>query len=394
MARVLIGFAEALPAAEVLFSLRKQGHIISVFARAAGHPLESLGPEKTFVLPGPEEDAIAAVAALRAVMAAPNAPDLILPLDDDGLWLANAALGPDSRIAGAIGPQTQTALDKRRQITAARKAGFAVPPTTVVLKPADLDQVTTFPAISKPALAVREYEGRLSKGRARYLLNERDVYRLKSDLGKDGKELEPLLVQPLIAGVGEGIFGFATKEGVHAWSGHQRVRMMNPHGSGSSACVSRAPTDEARRQAEAFLDEIGWEGPFMIELLRDMEGTAWFMELNGRMWGSLSLARRQGLEYPAWAVARALNPAFVPLVPVTDRKAVVQRDLGRDLLHLLFVLRGPKSDFHRAGWPSFWNSARGVFTPAHPRNFYDYDPAHRGYFLKKAIWTIRRALWP
>ena len=42
-------------------------------------------------------------------------------------------------------------------------------------------------------------------------------------------------------------------------------------------------------------------------LLRDGEGTAWFMELNGRAWGSMALARRLGHEYPRWAVQAALG---------------------------------------------------------------------------------------
>ena len=50
----------------------------------------------------------------------------------------------------------------------------------------------------------------------------------------------------------------------------------------------------------------------MIELLRDRDGVAWFMELNGRTWGSLALARRLGLEYPAWAALDALGIAAPP----------------------------------------------------------------------------------
>src|SRR5690606_20720695 len=104
------------------------------------------------------------------------------------------------------------------------------------------------------------------------------------------------------------------------------------------------------------------------------EGRQWFMELNGRMWGSLALARRQGLEYPAWAVEAALDGGKIPAAGAEAADPGVMRELGRDLLHLAFVLRGPKSDFHRAGWPSIWQSAGGVLRPAPGRQFYNHDP--------------------
>ena len=39
------------------------------------------------------------------------------------------------------------------------------------------------------------------------------------------------------------------------------------------------------------------------------------------------------------------------------RLGIVSRNAGRELMHLLFVLRGPKSKA-LSGWPSFWKSLR------------------------------------
>jgi hypothetical protein len=389
MAHVLIGFAEALPAPEVVFSLRNAGHRVSAFARSLDIPLSRLLDGALHVLPDPADGTAPAVAGLQGLMHGADAPDIVLPLDDGGLWLVDAVLGDDPRNAGASGDQARIALDKERQVAAARDAGLAVPDTVIVRTAADLDRIAHFPAIAKPSLALCDYDGRLGKSDATYLAGHADVATLRAQMGETP---EPLLVQPLIAGVGEGVFGHATSDGVIAWSGHRRVRMMNPHGSGSSACVSLMPDATLRAAVQAFLDGIGWRGPFMIELLRDSDGIPWFMELNGRMWGSLALARRQGLEYPAWSVAVASDPTFRPVAPPAPKRPVVQRHLGRDLLHLAFVLRGPKSAFHRTGWPRFWRSAAGVFAPAGPRAFYNYDPAHGKYFIWDALWTIRKTL--
>ncbi len=389
MAHVLIGFAEALPAPEVVFSLIAAGHRVSAFGRSDALPLKALPLTALHVIPAPETDTKAACAALNGLMTGDDAPDLILPLDDTGLWLANAALGETPRSAGATGQPADVALDKEAQVAAALRAGLPVPQTIVVKAPADLDQPLPFPSIAKPALAIRADGAGLGKGETTYLPDRTAAEALRDRLGPG---MEPLLVQPLVHGVGEGVFGYAHQGVVHGWSGHRRVRMMNPHGSGSSACAAAPPSQDLQTQITAFLADIGWQGPFMVELLRDADGTPWFMELNGRMWGSLALARRQGLEYPAWAVAARLEDGWQPPV-VPDRPAPrIQRNLGREILHLLFVIRGPKSAFHRETWPKLMTSLGGVLRPAPLRNFYNYDPAHRTFFLREAAHTVWRAV--
>lgn len=387
MAHVLIGFADALPAPEVLFSLRQAGHTVSVFSRGPIGALVRLLPQTVHILPDPAKDASGAVAGLVRLMSASDAPDLVLPLDDAGLWLTDAALGRDRRVVGATGKQVRIALDKSRQISAARAAGLAVPATRLVRDAADLDAPLRLPAIAKPSDAIHLERDGLRKGEARYILTKADVDSLRGELAGYSSAF---LIQPLIEGQGEGIFGFATPNGVKAWSGHRRLRMMNPHGSGSSACESWPPDPDLCTSVERFIGAIGWQGPFMVELLRDYEGTAWFMELNGRMWGSFALARRQGYEYPAWAIALAADPAFQPPVPsLPGPRPLVMRHLGRDLLHLLFVLRGPRTAFHRRYWPSFWASLIPVLRPGPAWRFYNYDPSAPVFFLWDALSTIR-----
>ena len=139
-----------------------------------------------------------------------------------------------------------------------------------------------------------------------------------------------------------------------------------------------------------MITACGWRGPFMIELLRGADGTPWFMELNGRLWGSLALARRGGLEYPAWAVTQALDPAF-QAPDITPAPGRVLRHLGRDLAHLAFVLRGPKSAFHRTGWPRFWPALTRVLRPGRRLDFYNTGPQDRWYFVHDA-WAILAGL--
>ena len=180
-----------------------------------------------------------------------------------------------------------------------------------------------------------------------------------------------MLVQPFISGHGEGVFGLATAEGVQGWSAHRRLRMMNPHGSGSSACVSQPVATETRAVVERFIQQAGWRGLFMVEFLRDRAGKPWFVEFNGRPWGSLALARRQGLEYPAWAAKLALTPEARIASRSPEEKPVVCRNAGREFMHLLFVLRGPKSEALRE-WPSFWRTSGDMLRVRRNDFFYNW----------------------
>ncbi len=388
MAEILIGLAEALPAAEVFFSLRAAGHTVSVFQRDTSTlPLtRHLPVQNVHRIPAPETDLPAAVAAMQTLA---RSADLVLPLDDPGLWLADTALTGRMISAGATGAPARIALDKRQQIDAARQAGLAVPDTLVVTRPEDLTRANVFPAIAKPSLALADVGGKLSKGDTHFLANASDrdslVARLTSDMA-------PMLVQPLIRGRGTGIFGLCTEDGVVAWSGHERLRMMNPHGSGSSACRARQTEPDLREGVSLFLQVIGWRGPFMMEFLTDADGTDWFMELNGRMWGSLALARRQGLEYPAWAVELAQDPTFKPTVPARSEVPLEVRHLGRDLLQVLFTLRGPKSDFHRQDWPSLSSAVTGALRPGRGPGFYNFDPEFPRYYIRDALHTVRKTI--
>ncbi|MEP5760223.1 MAG: hypothetical protein ABJ327_13120 [Litoreibacter sp.] len=388
---ILIGFAEALPAPEVFFSLHDAGHRISVFAReGVTAPLARHVPlEQVHFIPAPETDAKAAE-ALTALMQGPDAPDFILPIDDAALWLINKAMtfAPE-RVAGVVGPQAAFSLDKTQQVEAARIAGLPLPETFIIRTPDDLKVDMPFPVIAKPALAVAEQAGRIGKDGVEYLQDRAAADALAAKLDTD---MDPLLVQPLVAGIGEGVFGFAGPQGVTHWSGHRRLRMMNPHGSGSSACISSPPTDEIREASTRFLESINWRGPFMIELLRDAQGTPWFMELNGRMWGSMALARGQGLEYPAWAVAQAQDPTFIPpAVSLSDTPLEAQH-LGRDILHLLLVLRGPRDPFYKAHWPRFLHSLKAVLWGRGSRRRYNHHPKFPRLAWADAFYTVKSAV--
>ncbi len=383
--RVLIGFADALAAIESAWCLADDGFEVHAFARAGTRP--AVARSKFVHIAGitpPERDACRSVADLAAIMRELS-PAAVLPLDDHAVWLCDQAAGQATPgpagtavIAGPAGQLATLALDKRQQFRLARAAGFAVPPSgDAAAEPPPGEG----PWMVKPALAVELRAGRLRRPVGRVAATPSQVREVAAAIGG------PAVAQPLIEGTGEGVFGLATSSGVTALSAHRRIRMMNPRGSGSSACRSIQVAADLADPARDFIAACGWRGLFMIELLRDRAGRPWFMELNGRAWGSMALARRRGYEYPAWAVRAALDPAFEPPDPLTAAQAIPDitvRHLGREIVHLGMVLA-------RGGAPRL-GTIRAVLVPHRGERWYNWRPDEPRVFAADTWCTVRAQL--
>jgi hypothetical protein len=126
----------------------------------------------------------------------------------------------------------------------------------------------------------------------------------------------------------------------------------------------------------------------MIELLRDRSGNLWFVELNGRPWGSMALSRRQGLEYPAWQARLAMGQdPSLGITAASHPAGLVCRNVGRELMHLLFVLKGAKSKA-LTNWPSFWNTFANVLRIRKGDTFYNWRSDDQKVFLADCYCTM------
>lgn len=380
---VLIGFAEALSAPEVAWNLLDNGFQVAAFQRRGGNPaIRRIKKLRLIEVTAPEDDARETVSQLQRAAEHLQAA-LLLPLDDFAIWLGDA-VSSESTIPLAVpsGSQARLALDKRLQLQAAADAGFTIPPTRYISAAQQLSAIDCFPVVLKPALAVAAIGGRLQQGRMHFCANRQEL----DVVARNWKRHLPMLAQPLLSGTGEGLFGLATPNAVQRWSAHRRVRMMNPAGSGSSACRSLALSDQPLACAESMIRQIKWQGQFMIELLRDHTDRVWFMELNGRSWGSMALALRRGFEYPAWTVMQAMDPSFTP-PPVPSGEPLLCRHLGREIVHVLMVLRGRRSN-PLLQFPSRWKTIPEVCRLTHRDCWYNWRPGNRRLFLEDAARTV------
>lgn len=388
---VLIGFADALAAPEVAASLIAAGYRVASFARRGRKvSLRKLSGVEIIELRAPEED-LAACEAELATLAAKY--DLVMPLDDQAVFVCDRALAPDALLAGPRGNQARLALDKRLQLLAAEAAGLAVPPwqllTPQIGADWNLPVELELPAVLKPALAAEQCDGRLRRLAPRLVRDAAQAQELRSTWGPQTETL----LQRWVSGTGAGVFGIADQNGIHNLSAHRRVRMMNPAGSGSSACASTPVPRELVGPIEQMLTEAGWRGLFMVELLHAGEEW-WFMELNGRPWGSMALARRLGYEYPAWGAALAFDPGTPAPTPPPERamrEDLLCRHLGRELVHLLFVLRGPGS--HPGAWPGRGQTVKELLWGSRESAWYNLGPGMRELFLDDALRTVAGQTW-
>lgn len=379
-ARVLVGFADCLAAIESAWSLVDAGFEVVAFERSATRSALRLARTdriRVVKVTPPEQDAAGCVADLAALIAE-HSPEAVLPLDDISVWACDAvARAVPAVFAGPLDKLAVLALDKREQFAAATGAGFAVPPTVDC---ADLEVGTLAgdgPWMVKPALAAWVANGRMQRKSGRAV---RDVAGARAVAARIGG---PAVAQPLIEGTGQGIFGLATAGGVLALSAHQRIRMMNPRGSGSSACRSIPVPAELTGPVTEFIAATGWRGLFMIELLREESGRPWFMELNGRTWGSMALACRRGFDYPAWAVRLALDPGYAPQVPPAAPQ-LTARHLGREAVHLAAVLAD--------GSAPRLATCRAVLTPRRDDCWYNWRRGEARVFLADSWATVRAQL--
>jgi len=395
---VLVGFAEALAAPEVVWSLVDDGFDVVAFTRrgrASG--LRHSRHVRIYEIHPPESDVAAALSDLRDLLNSPSigtgaSRRLLFPLDDTAVWLCSQVeLHGDWLLAGPQGPMSELALNKREQIKLAREAGFNVPKTCFAesaKEVAEFCKSESFPVILKAAECVPVRGNRIIGSRKWICANLEELQRALAEWG----ERVPLLVQPFVMGVGEGMFGIATDNGIEALSAHKRLRMMNPQGSGASACVSQPVANDLRSIVGNLIGHCGWRGLFMVEVLRDTSGAVWFVEINGRPWGSMALARRQGFEYPAWSARLTLDHSFH--IPPSGRfkPGMVCRHLGRDLMHILFVLRGPKSAALKS-WPPFWKTLGQVFSFGREDAFYNWRKGDLKVFLADCYYTIHGNLF-
>jgi protein-tyrosine-phosphatase len=139
-------------------------------------------------------------------------------------------------------------------------------------------------------------EGSYEKGRTIVVATPDAARRVLEDLEHLGTRI---IAQDWIPGTGVGAFLLVFAGQTHLMFAHRRLHEV-PYTGGLSSFRESCRDDDLIALARTILDHIGYEGVAMVEFRRGgTDGQPRFLEVNGRLWGSLALALHCGLDFPA-----------------------------------------------------------------------------------------------
>jgi predicted ATP-grasp superfamily ATP-dependent carboligase len=148
-----------------------------------------------------------------------------------------------------------------------------------------------------------------------------------------------VLLQQYVRGEGHGIELLASEGRPLAAFQHRRLREV-PITGGASSFRESVPLDPDLLEASTrLLEALKWTGLAMVEFRVGPDG-AHLMEVNGRIWGSLPLAVRAGMDFPA-RMAELFVDGPPPPGPVETgyRVGVRSRNLSLDVVWIASTLR-------------------------------------------------------
>ncbi|WP_159628315.1 carboxylate--amine ligase [Massilia puerhi] len=236
-------------------------------------------------------------------------------------------------------------LNKDQTYRAAASVGVRTPRTEqaqIFEEVERFSQTLRFPVVLKWAnpheVAARLSAARLALNKTRYCHSPQELLDYLRPYQKAG--VYPL-VQEYCAGYGLGQFILMKDGQPHYTFQHRRLHEWPPEGGFSSMCES-LPADSHQAlmaRSVALLRALNWEGIAMVEYRHDpATGESALMEINGRFWGSLPLARHAGARFPS--IMHALASGGNRLQTLPYRAGVRCRYMipeTRRLLRILFA---------------------------------------------------------
>ncbi|MEK6227684.1 MAG: ATP-grasp domain-containing protein [Chloroflexota bacterium] len=341
LGRVLVTDAARGSAVAVIRSLSRVGwHVIAADSSPLAPGLYSRYARERVRYPSPRRAPDAAIDALRSIVRERSVDVLVALTDDIILPLAAAR---DSFASCMIALPTTEALeaaaDKSATVRLAEEVGVPVPRTVVAHTVDDaLGLVSEFrwPIVLKPA---RSKSYRRDKPIRTFAVTyAEDLEQLRTKLARIGEV--PVLMQEYYPGEGHGV-GILLHEGrALAAFQHRRLREFPLTGGTSSFRESVALDPALYGHAVRLLERLGWTGPALVEFKIGADGPR-LMEINGRVWGSLPLAVKSGVDFPAlWLDLYRSGPPPIGVPPKTEyRIGVRSRDLPTELAWIGAVLR-------------------------------------------------------
>lgn len=275
----------------------------------------------------------------------------VFPVSEASL-VAAVALGGDAGLSGVpvVMPDASSrrmSLSKDHATRVAAEAGLATPVTVTWYADGQFDDAAiagwSFPFLVKSDnchTSVSTYR----RGNT-WMVHGTDELRVVR-LALSGLACRAIAQQP-VPGRGVSACVYA-EDGVPLLTfGHRRMHEV-PWTGGWSSLRAAHHDPELIAQGHALLAHARYTGLAMVELRQEGDGTAYFLEVNGRPWGSLALALHAGADFPLLALQRTLarsggrSDAPAPSAdsaPAAQRSLVCMNLVPGELDHLRSVVR-------------------------------------------------------
>jgi predicted ATP-grasp superfamily ATP-dependent carboligase len=300
--------------------------------------------------------------------------DVVVPVGEDFVMLLSQARGRFTDRAKLALPEPEAlaaARDKQATVDLARRLGIPVPRTALVAAAAEAVRQAPslgWPIVLKPQVsrALRR-DGRVDAFGVTYALDSTALSRQME--WYEGRC--PVLLQEYNRGEGHGI-GLLMAHGrpLLAFQ-HRRLREVPITGGPSSFRESVSLDPTLYEYSTRLLGALDWTGPAMVEFKLTDDGPK-LMEVNGRIWGSLPLTVKSGLDLPSRMVDLFLADGAAGAAPPTTTYTVGvrSRDLNLELVWIAEVL-SPKRKYPFLETPRRRQALRVALRLLDPRDGFD-----------------------
>ena len=269
--------------------------------------------------------------------------DLIVPVTDETVLPLSAArdrFTPVCRLAIPEAGALAVTSNKRATLALARDLGLPTPRTMVARTADEAVAGATFgwPVVVKPEASRMYRHGAVEAFTVSYARSPGDLAARMEALG--GRC--PALIQEYCPGEGHGVELLMDEGRPLAAFQHRRLHEV-PVSGGASSWRESVPLDPRLfSYSTRLLTALNWTGLAMVEFKIGPDGPR-LMEVNGRVWGSLPLAVKSGMDFPARLADLYLNPPPSPHAAGLDSEYVVgtrSRNLDLEMLWIASVLLG------------------------------------------------------
>jgi predicted ATP-grasp superfamily ATP-dependent carboligase len=342
--RVLVTDASRGSAISIIRSLGRRGyHVIAADSEVRSPGFYSRYASERLRYPPSDQAPGEAIATLLEA-ARERRVDLIVPVTDDVVLPLSKAR---ERFAGTCAlalPERRAfarTCDKLATLELAAEVGVPAPRTALVATVREA--IEAAPSLGWPVV--------LKPRRSRVYRDGGSVERYEVSYAQDAAALaeemrrlegrSDVLLQKYYRGEGQGVELLTYRGRPLAAFQHRRLREV-PITGGASSFRESVPLDPVLYDYSVrLLAALEWTGLAMVEFKLGKEGPR-LMEINGRIWGSLPLAVKSGMDFPARMAELYLrNPPEADGPPdTTYALGVRSRNLDLEILWIGSALRG------------------------------------------------------